>query len=258
MTLGADRIAIERMNAEYDRNVFDGSLSFQAADAGKRARLEARLRADDLDLDAWLALLGASLSDVTKPQDISLALTLGRLRFAGFEAGKADIAVNANATAIAIDRFSIGDLGGASLDAKGNVDLDRDIKGGVSFDLSLRDPAALRALAERFVPTWSETVRRVAPSALPAKLTGRLDIAPAAGGANRFLFAASGPLGESRLDLTSSLIGVWNNPRAGEITLEGCLRSCGRQFADRSDRARPHRAGRASGRPCHALACRET
>ncbi len=42
------------MNAEYDRNAFDGSLSYDAAEADERARLDAKLRADDLDLDAWL------------------------------------------------------------------------------------------------------------------------------------------------------------------------------------------------------------
>jgi large subunit ribosomal protein L24 len=223
VTLGADRIAIDRMTAELDRNTFEGSLSYAAADTGRRARLDAKLRADDLDLDAWLALLGTSLPDVTRLQDVSLALTLGRLRFAGLEAGKTDIAINANATGIAIERFSIGDLGGAALDAKGRVDLDREIKGGVSFDLSLRDEAVLRALAERLAPAWSETLRRMAPSALPAKLTGRLDIEPASGGTNRFMLAAKGPLGANQLDLSSSLTGVWNNPRAGEVALKAAL-----------------------------------
>ena len=220
VTLGPGRAAIERMTAEYDRSAFDGSLSYEASEAGKRASLAAKLRADDLDVDAWLALVGASLSDLARPQDISLALQLGRLRFAGLEAGKADIAMKANATGIAIERFTIGDLGGGSLDAKGNVALDREIKGGVSFDLSVRDAAALRALAERLAPEWSEAVRRAAPSALPAKLSGRLDITPASGGSSRFVFAAKGPIGANTLDLTSSLTGMWNNPRAGEAALK--------------------------------------
>lgn len=223
LTLGPGRVAIERMNAEFDRSAFDGSLSYEAAESGGRARLAAKLRADDLDLDAWLALLGASVSDVTKPQDVALALSLGRLRFAGLEAGKADIAINANATGIAIERFSIGDLGGAAIDAKGRVDLNQDIKGGVAFDLSLRDAAAVAALAERFAPAWSETLRRAAPSAMPAKLSGRLDIEPATGGANRFAFSAKGPLGSNQLDLTSSLVGLWNNPRSGEVSLKASL-----------------------------------
>ncbi len=223
MTLAPGRVAIERMNAELDRNAFDGSLSFEAADSGRRARLQAKLRADDLDLDAWLALLGASLSDMTKPRDIALALSLGRLRFAGIEAGKADIALEANATGIVIERFSIGDLGGAAIDAKGRVDLDREIRGGVGFEMSLRDAATLVALTDRFAPAWSETMRRAAPSALPAKLSGRLDIEPANGGANRFAFQAKGPLGSNQLDLTSSLVGLWNDPRAGEIAIKSSL-----------------------------------
>ncbi len=93
VTLAPGTIAIERMNAEYDRNAFDGSLSYAAADATSRARLEARLRADDLDLDAWLAVFGTSLSDLARPQDLSLALSLGRLRFAGLEAARADVAL---------------------------------------------------------------------------------------------------------------------------------------------------------------------
>ncbi|MET0445160.1 MAG: AsmA-like C-terminal region-containing protein, partial [Pseudorhodoplanes sp.] len=225
VSLGAGRIAIDRMSAEYDRNAFEGSLSYEAADAGQRARLQARLRADDLDLDAWLALLGTSLSDLAKPQDVSLALALGRLRFAGFEAGKADIAMTSNATGIAIERFAIGDAGSAMLDAKGNINLDREIKGGVSFDLTLRDDTALRALVARFAPSSSETLLRAAPSALPAKLAGRLDFEPGAGGANRIVFAAKGPLGGNNLDLTSSLIGVWNNPQAGDVSLKASLDS---------------------------------
>jgi large subunit ribosomal protein L24 len=220
VTLAPGRIAIERMNAEYDRNAFDGSLSYAAADANSRARLEAKLRADDLDLDAWLAVFGASLSDLARPQDITLALALGRLRFAGLEATKSDVALTLHSGALAIERFSIGDLGGAALDARGRIDLEKKPRGGVSFELSLKDAAVLRMLAERFAPQWSDALQRSALAAIPAKLQGKLDIESGIAGANRYVFAASGPLGSSRLDLTSSLNGQWSDARAAEVALQ--------------------------------------
>jgi large subunit ribosomal protein L24 len=222
VTLAPGRIAIERMNAEYDRNAFDGSLSYAAAEAGKRARLEAKLRADDLDLDAWLAVFGASLSDLARPQDISLALTLalGRLRFAGLEVTKSDVALTLHSGALAIERFSVGDFGGAALDARGRIDLEKEPHGGMSFDLSLKDAAVLRTLAERFAPQWSDALQRSALAAIPAKLQGKLDIEPGAAGASRTVFAASGPFGSSKLDLTSSLNGQWSNARAADVALQ--------------------------------------
>jgi large subunit ribosomal protein L24 len=78
LTLGPGRIAIEGMNAEFDRSAFDGSLSYDAGEANGRPRFDAKLRADDLDLDAWLSLVGASPSDLTRPEDVSLAIRHSR------------------------------------------------------------------------------------------------------------------------------------------------------------------------------------
>ena len=186
-------------------------------------RFDAKLRADDLDLDAWLSLFGASPSDLVRTEDVSLALTLGRMRFAGLEANKADIALTLNSGALAIDRFSIGDVGGAALDAKGRIDLRNEPRGGLSFDLSLKDAAALRSLAERFAPAWSDALERTAVASIPAKLQGKLDIEPAAGGKSRYVFTATGPLGASKLDLNASLTGTWNTARAADLSLQASL-----------------------------------
>ncbi len=223
LTLGPGRFAIERMNAEFDRNAFDGSLSYDAGEANGRPRFDAKLRADDLDLDAWLSLFGASPSDLMRTEDVSLALTLGRMRFAGLEANKADIALTLNSGALAIDRFSIGDVGGAALDARGRIDLRNEPRGGLSFDLSLKDAAALRSLAERFAPAWSDALERTAVASIPAKLQGKLDIEPAAGGKSRYVFTATGPLGASKLDLNASLTGTWNTARAADLSLQASL-----------------------------------
>ena len=223
LTLGPGRIAIEGMNAEFDRSAFDGSLSYDAGEANGRPRFDAKLRADDLDLDAWLSLFGASPSDLTRPEDVSLALTLGRLRFAGLEAGKANVALTLHSGVLAIDRFSIGDLGGAALDARGRVDFQNEPRGGIGFDLSMRDAAALRMLIERFAPTWSDALQRSVLASIPAKLQGKLDIEPAAAGKSRYQFAASGPLGAGKLELNASLTGNWKNARAGDVSVQASL-----------------------------------
>ncbi len=163
---------------------------------------------------------------------MSLALTLGRLRFAGLEAGKADVALTLNAGVLAIDRFSIGDLGGAALDARGRVDLQKRAARRHRFRSFAARRGSLAQLVERFAPTWSDALQRSVRAAIPAKLQGKLDIEPAAGGASRFVFAASGPLGAGKLELTASLTGNWNNAARGRRLAAGEPRRSRREFAD--------------------------
>ena len=52
------------------------------------------------------------------------------------------------AGALAIEKLTIGDLAGMTIDGKGRLDTKAQ-RGSVSFDLALRDPQGLIALAKR-------------------------------------------------------------------------------------------------------------
>ena len=227
VTLGADKIAIERMQAELDRKAFDGNFVYARGEAGERSHLDLTLRADEFDLDALMQFAGSmkALSDADRPDDVALSLALGRLRFAGIDAGKADVKLALNAAGLNVERFSIGDLGGLSVDGHGRIDLKAQApRGGLSFNLSMRDSSALVALANRLTPGLSSSFEKAVAATAPAKLSGTVVVEPSgSAGASQAKVAINGALGAAQLNLTTSLTGQWKDPGQAEIALDASL-----------------------------------
>ncbi|RKE67708.1 AsmA family protein [Pseudorhodoplanes sinuspersici] len=227
VTLGTGKIAIERMQAELDRKAFDGGFSYAKASAGERSRLDLTLRADELDLDALMQFAGSAkaLADMERPDDVALSLALGRLRFAGVDAGKTDVKLALNAAGLNVERFSIGDLGGLSIDGEGRIDLKAQApRGGLSFNLGMRDPAAFVALASRLSPGLGASFERAVAATAPAKLSGTIAVEPSGNaGASQANIAINGALGAAQLNLKTSLTGQWKDPGKADIALDASL-----------------------------------
>ncbi|HEX3858611.1 MAG TPA: AsmA family protein, partial [Pseudolabrys sp.] len=88
MTLGTEKVAIERLNAEFDRKPVTGRFVYVFGAAGHRPLLDAELQAADLDVDAALGVVNALVagSDVERPHDIALSLDIARATVAGMDA----------------------------------------------------------------------------------------------------------------------------------------------------------------------------
>ena len=227
VTLGAGKIAIERMQAELDRKAFDGNFVYAKGEDGERSRLDLTLRADELDLDALMQFAGSAkaLTDADRPDDVALSLALGRLRFAGVDAGKADVKLALNAAGLNVEQFAIGDLGGLSIDGQGRIDLKSQApRGGLSFNLAMRDSSALVALANRLTPGLSSSLERAVAATAPAKISGTVAVEPSGNaGASQANIAINGALGAAQLNLKTSLVGQWKDPGQADIVLDASL-----------------------------------
>ncbi len=95
VTFGSDKIAIERLQAAFDRKTVTGRLAYVFAADKRGASLDAALNAAELDVDAALGFGRALIagSQIERPRDITVALDIGRATIAGFVARDASARV---------------------------------------------------------------------------------------------------------------------------------------------------------------------
>ena len=201
VTLGSEKVAVERLNASFDRGSISGSFAYTFATRDKGARVETSLNAPELDLDAVHALGRALLagSAVEQPSEALLAVEIGRATFAGFDAGKSSARLQYGRDGIRIERLSIENLGGANIAASGQVALTPIPRGNLTFDLNARELAGVIALIARYSPELADRLRGVATSLAPAKLRANLRMDDAPG--NRANVLLDGTFGALRLNV---------------------------------------------------------
>lgn len=224
VSLAPETIAIERLQAEIDRKTFDGDFSYIFANPTGPARLTANLRADSLDLDAWMDLASSfkAIPDATQPHDVSLALALKQVRFSGLEGTGANVKLTHKNGALSIDVLSVEDFAGLGIDGKGRVDVQAR-RGSVSFNVAVRDADGLAALAKRAPLAFSEPLLRSAQAAAPGKLAGTVTVEPASEGNSLAAISLAGPLGATNLKLQAVLTGQWADPGKATVSLDGSL-----------------------------------
>ncbi|HWC93047.1 MAG TPA: AsmA-like C-terminal region-containing protein [Pseudolabrys sp.] len=198
LTLGSEKIALERLSAEFARRTITGRFAYVFAAGGHPSKLDAALNAPELDLDVALgfgrALLAGSALD--RPQDMTIAAEIGRATIAGIEGHNLSAQVKVDADRWAIDRLVIGDLGGAALSASGGLTLSGPApQGDMRLDFDARDMAPVLTLLARFAPGAARALGRSAPEMAPAKLRAQFTLGPA-GPAK---LALQGSLGKVRL-----------------------------------------------------------
>lgn len=91
ITIGTDKIAVERLKAEIDRKAIAGRLAYAWAAAARPARLDAELTAAELDLDQTITSLRAALAGTTldAPGEVALAVDIGAATIGGVAAKNA-------------------------------------------------------------------------------------------------------------------------------------------------------------------------
>src|SRR5258708_7897956 len=104
---------------------------WRSAPRGSRqpARIEAALSAPEVDFDRAYALVqdmfaGALAGTALEwPREGTLALNIARSSVAGVAVQRSDINLRFDARALDIERLAIADFGGASVTAKGSIDI---------------------------------------------------------------------------------------------------------------------------------------
>ena len=110
ISLGAEKIALERLKAEVDRKTVDGRLVYLWPAEKRKARLDAELTAAELDVDSVLDFAQAALGNtkLERPGEVSLALDIGRATIAGTEARKVNAKLTFDPDGLTVERLSLG------------------------------------------------------------------------------------------------------------------------------------------------------
>jgi uncharacterized protein involved in outer membrane biogenesis len=209
VTLDADRIAVDRLQTEFERGSIEGRAAYSWRSGDRPALVDAELRAAEIDLDALLALGKAALSGLNLewPGQAALAFETGRARIAGLEARDVAARVKFDAAGIAIERLSIADLGDATVAAGGRIQITAPSGGHITADLDARNLKGIVALAERFAPMLAEPLRRLGGRQNTAKLRAAVSLENSpAGGAHGKLDVA-GQIGVTAIALTARATG---------------------------------------------------
>ncbi|MEA2994198.1 MAG: hypothetical protein QOD40_3118 [Alphaproteobacteria bacterium] len=203
LTLGGEKLAIDRLNAEIDRKSVEGRLAYTWPVEDRPPRLEAELNAAELDLDALMSFADAARGATTfeMPREVTLGIDIGRATIAGIEARQVSARLHRDANGLQVERFSVADLGGASFDARGQIETSSPSpRGQMNLTLDARNLDGVVALAAKFAPDAADPLRRMAQSLSPAKLNAILSM-EGAGGSTTAKLAIEGRSGVMRLSL---------------------------------------------------------
>jgi uncharacterized protein involved in outer membrane biogenesis len=225
VTLGSDKIAVERLNASFDRKTVAGRLAYVFASGDRPANLDAALNAPELDIDAALGFANALLagSAIERPHDMTIAADIGRATIAGFVARDASARLKVDGNGVQIDRLAVADLGGAAFSASGRiVTAAPSPQGSVRVDLDAPDMTPVMALLARFAPETAQALGRGAPVMAPAKLHAQFSIDGTAP-ATIAKLAIDGSLGKVRVALAGQANVDPIALTAGDLRLDGRL-----------------------------------
>ncbi len=207
VALGGGKIALDRMQAELDRMKIEGRLDYTWPAGDRPAKLNAALRAPQLDLDRAQSLVLASLGPpLDWPREGTLAIDIGRTTIGGVEAKDIAVQMRRDTGGLDIERVAIGNIGDAKLTVSGRVDTHESApRGALALDLDARSLDGMAALVGKFSGPVADRIRRIASRAVPLKLHTSLaldrDAAAASGGATLAKFKLQGTAGMLHLDL---------------------------------------------------------
>ncbi len=229
VTLGAQRLAVERLKAEVDRKAIEGRLAYVFAADQRPPRLDAAVSAAEIDLDGAIAFANNALAGTTfeRPGEIVLALEFGRAIYAGIDARGATAALKFDASGLVIERLAIADFGGAVLNVSGRIDTTSPSpRGSVALTVEAQRLTGVAALAAKFVPDAADTLKNLMQRAASAKLAAKLDVAPmgtAPGAKTSAKLAIDGAIAGIRVNISAEGSGDVGTPMAADIRLDGRL-----------------------------------
>ncbi len=232
MVLGNEKIAVERLQAKFDREAISGQLVYTFAAGSQPSKLDASLTAPELDLDAALGFSKALFagSSLERPHDVTVAVDVGHVTVGGIDARQATARLRIDANGLDVERLAIADFGGAAFSASGRIDTStKSPHGSIAIDLDAHDLTSAAAALGKFAPG----VAKKLPAALkktPAKLHANLNIVPA------------GKTADARLDIRGTLAGV-------QVAITGA----GVTDVDNRDLGEVHIAGKLNAKDGRAL-----
>ncbi len=222
--LGNERIAVERLQATFERETISGRLDYAFASGQKPAKLDAALSAPELDVDTALGFGNALLagSKIERPHDLTIAADIGRATIAGFSAREASVRLKVDGSGVAIDRLAVADLGGAAFSASGRIVTTPSPQGSMRVDLDAPDVTPVLALVAKLAPKTAQALERGAAAMAPARLHAQF-VLDGAAPATLARLTIGGSLGAVRIALNGEAKADAIALRAGDLKLDGKL-----------------------------------
>jgi uncharacterized protein involved in outer membrane biogenesis len=235
LVIGDQGIIIDRLQAEIDHKPIEGRIAYAPAGPSGPARLDAALRADEIDLDSAIAVANGAFAGtkLERPRNVALALAIGKVSYADVQASRVEAKLKLDASGATLERFSVADLRGASIKATGLIDTSSPSPhGAASLALNAARAEGLIALAGRFAPHAADEIKRYGGQLGPAELRARLEVGPAkaepassgrAGPATQARLAIDGRLGAVRLNLMASGTGDPAALASAKVKIDGSI-----------------------------------
>ncbi|MEN3377130.1 MAG: hypothetical protein V7604_2485, partial [Hyphomicrobiales bacterium] len=181
LTVGAQALAVERLKFEFDRKTVEGRFAYAGASGAKPPRLDAELKAAELDVDGVMAFGRAALDGaaIDWPREISVAVDLARATVAGIDVKGVSGTFKLDPAGVTFDRVRIADLADAAFSLNGRMEGALDApRGTVAFDVDARGLDGTVTVLAKFLPQVAEPVRQLAPKIMPLKARATLAIEP--------------------------------------------------------------------------------
>jgi large subunit ribosomal protein L24 len=228
LNIGTQQFAVDRLKFEFDRKTIEGRIAY-AAD-GARPRLDADLKAGELDVDGVLAFARAALegSAFARPRDVALSVDVGRAAFAGVDIKGVSGTFKLDPAGITFDHVHIADLAGAAFNLNGRMEGALDApRGTVTFDVDARGLDGTVAVLSRYWPDAAGVVRHAASRIVPLKTHATLGIEPVSstdpGGNSKIKLALDGTGGALRMKFDVEGAGDVGSLTLPEFRLDGNL-----------------------------------
>jgi len=212
VTVGAQNFAVERLKFEFDRKTIEGRFAY-AAD-GARPRLDAELKAGELDVDGVLAFSRAALegSAIERPREIALTVDIGRATLAGVDVRGVSGTFKLDPAGVTFDRVRIADLADAAFSLNGRMEGALDApRGTVTFDVDARGLDGTVAVLEKYLPEAAAPLRHAAARIVPLKTHATLGIEPESPtdprGISKIKLALEGSAGALRMKIGAEAAG---------------------------------------------------
>jgi large subunit ribosomal protein L24 len=228
LTAGAQEFAVDRLKFEFDRRTVDGRIAYAAASGARPPRLDAELKAAELDVDGVLAFGRAAFDGtaIERPRIVSLAVDVGRANLAGIDVKGISGTFKLDPQGLTFDRVRIADLADAAFNLNGRMEgaLDKP-RGTVTFDVDARGLDGTVAVLAKYFPQIAGPLRQVAPKITPLKTQVTLGIEPVSstdpGGNSKLRLALDGSAGPLRLKIGAEAAGDVGSLNFPEFRLDG-------------------------------------